>query len=123
MTNTVLIAYAGKGLVFFTATDENLERLPEKIKKLNIQGDDFTVAATRLMDAASGDWTKGDLSDDDLLVAVFLAVTGIGEADRSDPGACEILSHENLVAVMTRDDDSGRFNGFVFEVGDERTLN
>jgi hypothetical protein len=113
--NTLTLEYAGRGLCIFEATDENLEKLMSRIRKLKVRGDDFFDAATRLMDA------EGDLAGSDLDMTIFMAIRQIGGADLDDPHVREILSGEEIVAGMVRADD-GHFLHFNFARLDKFTL-
>jgi hypothetical protein len=105
--NTLTLEYAGRGLCVFEATDENLEKLTSRIRKLKVRGDDLFDAATRLMNA------KGDFAGPDLDMTIFMAIRQIGGADLDDPHIREILSSDKIVAGMVRAND-GHFLYFNF---------
>jgi hypothetical protein len=115
MSNTLILGYAGRGLCTFTATDENISKLRIRVRKLNVQDEEFLDAATRLMDAG------GDLAGPDLDMTIFLALCQIGDADLDDADVREILSSEKIVAGMVRADD-GHFLYFSFARLDSFTL-
>jgi FAD/FMN-containing dehydrogenase len=101
MTNTLILECDGRGLCTFTATDENTERLSNRLVKRKPSTDphDFKKGATRLMDAV------GDLAGPDLDMVVFMAIRQIAKA------AMVNEFPEKILVNLMRGDD-GKFRGF-----------
>lgn len=107
MTNTLILAHAGRELCKFEATDKNLQRLANRIRKLpSLDPNNFVSAATRLMDAA------GDIPGPDLDIAIFTAIRQIAAA-AANPRTAETIASEKIVANMLRGAD-GNFQRFAF---------